>query len=231
MMYQHRHLLSEAAMLEPNLSKKKIAAGTALSISFENAVVGSQQLIDASASHRIFTRGVIAGAPGGTETDGVYDHATFGKVYRFNGFTYFNCTDVLQHNNRNYRLEIDFVPRNKSRGNVIWRSGDYTSKGPQNGVLIVLNQDPNNYIQAFRCNGGFQRSTIPGTNDGEVLEQVVITKINDNYTMLNKRTGITKLWNGFTVPSDTYLAFGAADDLSATYSFIGYLKKAVLTFL
>lgn len=220
-------------MLETTLIRRKNnPSSPVLSISFEDSLVGSQVFTDKGTGNRTFTRGVIAGAPGGTQADGVYNHVTFGKVYVFNGYTYFNCTNLIQHSNRDHRLEIDFVPRNSAKGNVIWRSGDYTALGPQPGALLVLNQDPANYIQAFRCNGlGFQRSTHPSSNPGEVLEQLVITRLGDNYTLLNKRTGVSKTWNGFTVGSDTYLAFGAADDLSATYSFIGYLKRCELFLL
>ena len=219
-------------MLEPNLSKRRTTSAAELSISFDDAAVGTQTFTDKGNGRRTFTRGVISGMPGGTQADGVYNHVTFGKVYIFNGYTYFNCPNVIQHNNRNYRLEIDFVPRNSTKSNVVWRSGDFTGYGPKSGVLLVLNQDPANYIQAFRCNGGsWQRSTHPSAYPGEVLEQLVITKNGDNYTILNKRTGISKTWNGLTITLDTYLAFGCADDLSATYAFIGYLKRCELFLL
>lgn len=214
-------------MLESNLNRKRNTSSAILSINFETAAVGSKTFNDFGTGRRTFTRSLIAGSAG---NEGVVNHATFGKVYQFNGLVYFDCPDIIQHSNRDHRLEIDFVSQNKTRNNVLWRSGDFTAMGNRPGMLFVLNQDPANYIQAFTANGGgnWQRNTLPGANPGEVLEQVVITRSGSLYTMFNKRTGQTRTYSAIITGADNYLAVGVADDFSTDTTFIGYLKRLEL---
>lgn len=216
-------------MIEPNLmGSRKKQGSNGLDITFELSAVGSRTLIDASPSKRVFTRTAIAGTP--PVTDGVIDHPVFGKCYRFNGYTYFNCTDILQFSKGDYRIELDFVPNSNGRTNTVFRSGDYNSQGIRPGLLLTLNQFPANYFQAF-CPyaAGFTRAFLENqTNPGlamQVLEQMVITKKGTSLTIENKRTGAKTTTTIVPAATDTYLAFGASDDLTTTYSLDGLLKR------
>lgn len=222
-------------MQEINLIKRKSTGSIGdLSISFENAVVGSKTFVDTGATKRVFTRGVIAGTP--SVADGVVNDPTFGKCYRFNRYTYFNCTDLMQFSKGNYRIELDFVPINTDRINSVFRSGDYNGAGIKPGILLSLNQSPSSYFQAF-CPyaGNFTRAYLNGqTNPSlvtQALEQIVLTKIGNILTIENKRTGIKTPNTIVSAATDSYLAFGASDDLSATYSFDGLLKRFQLFIL
>jgi hypothetical protein len=209
------------------LLKKKIAAGTVadLSLKFTNATVGDKKIIDSSVNARTFTRNLLAGSP---NTDGVVNDPTFGMCYNFDGYVWFDCSNLLQFSKGNYRLEMDFVPK-VSRYAVPFRSGDYSAHGIQPGLCIILNQTAGDYFQCFQTSvSGFQRMYLtPETNPGgTVLEQMVLTKSGNNFSIYNKRLGITSNF-AYTVSmtADSYLSLGVSDALTTSYSYIGLLKR------
>ena len=213
----------QAAIL---LNKKKVSVATPadLSITFDNATVGDKTIIDQSANARVFTRATMGGSAG----DGVVNDPTFGMCYKFDGYSYFNCTNPLQFSKGNYRLEMDFVTKQTTYG-VPFRSGDYSAHGVQQGLCIILNQTAGDYFQCFFTNTlTYQRIYFtPETNPGPtVLEKMVITKQGNTITIKNNRTGVQSSGTlSFTQNADSYLALGVSDALTTAYSFVGLLKR------
>lgn len=210
-------------MLEPNLmlAKKNVI----FELDIAGANVGSQVLRDIVLNQNMIRNAF--GTP--TESDGIVDHPTYGRCYRFNGNVWFDRGQVMPLDSMDYTVEFEFACDSTALMSI-FDSGNYPVS-PVKGTQLLVNQSAPTFMQIFRttAGGAFQRCQPTGTNPLTMITGKVrkdSTGLRMIYTPLGGSTSNTA-YAAFATGGDTHWHVGAVSQNggSPTSPFKGYLRK------
>lgn len=189
-------------------------------VDFSEALIGDKNIVNLATGGTL-TRHMT----GTTSDDGVIEHPTHGRCFKFDGKSWFTLEAVPQFSAYDFQLDLEFAPQAKS-SSTIFSTGSFPGKGLRRGTLIGTEPDPD-YISVWQYISEAQyRGTNAGGPNTLAMEKIRITQRNSVITVENLTRNLSKTLTPFSVPSDSFLCLGGTLNGTAMYTpFSGFIKS------
>lgn len=213
-------------MYEPLLHRKKASGDVIFELDYSGQDVGGTNLRDKVTGLALQS---VVNKPNGSPAHGVIDHATYGRCFQFNGYSYAYGTGVLQtlplNQTGSYQIDIEFA--NLSNGAIgLFETGSYGS-GPLAGSAIILGQTPSQFLQWFQVNSGgaYTRYQLPEA-DPRTMRAYRIKRTAAATELKDMVSNVTLTWSSYITGADDHLWLGAASNKGTPVNFFyGMLKS------
>lgn len=212
-------------MYEPLLFSKK-KSEVVFELDYSDQEVGGTILRDKVTGLQLQS---FVSKPNGSIAQGVVDHATYGRCFQFNGFSYSYGTGAISTLPLNqigsYQIDMEFATLSTAL-TCMFETGNYTT-AIYAGSSMWTGYSPTQFLQYFQTTGTgtFQRNTLAEA-DPAAMRAYRLKRDLTGTEIRDVTSGVSNKFGRFVTGGDSHLWFGSNKGTGAgAYFWKGLIKS------